>query len=259
VSLPIPTDVPFAVGALLNSSLRLLWPQRAPLLRAIALPLAMILLLSLTHDSAPLEGEAEEASGQGRGTWPAALLVVFLNFYAIAVFSTAWYRFLLGYGEPRLWPGINAAQFRLLGRMLLIYLLPVLPLVLIGKTFVPTPLLAVASLALIYIALRWSLVLPAAAVGVPLTLRQSWRATAGNAVPLFLAPLFGCLVIGAVVAVPGLMVAGFFIESGEARPDSVAALILWLEFGLLALLSLAQAAAVLAMSVVRLVPDPQNA
>ena len=140
-----------------------------------------------------------------------------------------------------------------------IYLVPILPLTLIGATFVPTPLLVAASLALIYIALRCSLVLPAAAVGVPLTLRQSWRATAGNAVPLLLAPFFGSLVIGAVVAVPGLMLAGFFIPSGEARPDSVAALILWFEFGLLAMLSLAQAAAVLAMSVVRLVPDPQNA
>jgi hypothetical protein len=259
VTLPIPTDVPFAVGPLLGGSLRLLWPWRAPLLRAMALPLALIVLLSLTQDGAPLESEAEDASQQGEAIWQVTIVVIFLNLYALAVFSAAWYRFLLGYGEPRLWPGIDAAQFRLLGRMLLIYLLPMLPLVLIGKTVLPGLLLVPASLALFYIALRWSLVLPAAAVGVRLTLRQSWRATAGNAVPLFLAPFFGSLVIGAIVAVPGLMLAGFFIESGEARPDGVAALIIWFEFGLLLMLSLAQTAAVLAMSVVRLVPDPQNA
>ena len=72
MTLPIPTDLPFAVGPLFGGSLRLLWPQRAPLLRAMALPLALILLLSLTHDSAPLETGArgsELGRARRRGRW----------------------------------------------------------------------------------------------------------------------------------------------------------------------------------------------
>lgn len=263
MTLPIPTDTPYTLSALLGVSLRVLWRERTALLRAMALPLALILLLSLTQQGAPLdgtaiEGEAAAETPQADANWPVALLVLVVDLYAVAVFSVAWYRFLLGYGAPRLWPGLDRDQLRFFWRMLLIYLVPLLPLLPIGKTFVPAPLLVVASLALIYVALRCSLVLPAAAAGVPLSLQRSWRATAGNAVPLFFAPLFGSFVIGAMLAVPSLMVAGFFIPSGDAPPEGFAAFLLWLEFGLVSLVTLAQAAAVLAMAAVKLVPDPQG-
>lgn len=256
VTLPIPTDAPYNVSALLGGSLRVLWLQRTALLRAMALPLAAILLMSLTQPGAPLEGEA--ASAPAEAGWMLPLLGLLIDVCAIALFIVGWYRFLLGYGTPRLWPGLDAAQLRFFALMLLIYFLPLLPLVLVGKTVLPAPLLALVSLGLIYVALRWSLVLPAAAVGVALPLRRSWQATAGNAAPLFFAPLFGSIVVGAVVAVPILLLTGFFVDSGRQPTGSVAALILWCGTAFVTLVTLAQAAAVLAIAVVRLVPDPQS-
>jgi hypothetical protein len=225
------------------------------------LPLALLLLQGLLSDSAPLEGEAAETaeSPQAENDWPVALLLAFLGLYAIAIFSVSWYRLLLGHGPPRLWPGLDRTQLRFLGRMLLLLLMPLAPALLLDLLGLAPAVCILAGLFFVYLSLRWSLVLPAAAVGVPLTLRQSWRATRGKALPLLLAPLFGALVIGAVVSAPLLLLAGLFIQPGGGPPGPFAAFLLWLEFGFLALVTVAQGAAVLALAVVRLVPDPRNA
>jgi hypothetical protein len=260
MTLPLPSDGTYGVGLLLGGSLTVLWRQRVALLRAAALPLALMLLQALFQDRAPLQAEPDDAAAldpaRADGPW-VTLLLAFVNLYAVAIFNVAWYRFLLGYGRPGLWPGLTRAQLRFLARMLLLILLPATPLLLLA-TSLPAPLLLLAALALIYLALRWSLVLPAAAVGVRLTFRKSWRATRGRALPLFLAPLFGSLVIGAFLSAPLLLLAGMFIDPGGGPPDPFAAFLLWLEFGLLALVIVAQGAAVLAIAVVRLVPDPRN-
>lgn len=259
----LPTDGTYSLGLLLSGSLRLLWPQRVALLRAAALPLALLLLQGLLSDRAPLQGEAdatadvEDPEAETGGLVP--LLLAFLGLYAIALFSVAWYRFLLGYGTPRLWPGLNLAQLRFFGRFLLLLLAPVAPVLLLDLLGFGSVVIVLACLGLYYFSLRCSLVLPAAAAGVPLSLRQSWRATRGKVLPLLLAPLFGSLVIASLVATPLLLLAGLFIEPGGGPPDPFAAFLLWLEVDLVALLAVAQGAAVLAIAVVRLVPDPRTA
>ena len=76
--------------------------------------------------------------------------------------------------------------------------------------------------------------------------------------PLFLAPLLGSVVIAAMVGMPFLLFAGFFIDANQAHLDPFAALLLWFEFSVVTLLTVAQASAALAIAVVRLLPDPQN-
>jgi hypothetical protein len=261
----LPTDGTYSLGLLLGGSLRLLWPQRVALLRAAALPLALLLLQALLSDRAPLQVqgeagatvEAEDPQAETGGLVP--LLLAFLGLYAIALFSVAWYRFLLGYGRPSLWPGLNLTQLRFFGRFLLLLLAPVAPVLLLDLLGFASVVIVLACMGLYYFSLRCSLVLPAAAAGVPLSLRQSWRATRGKVLPLLLAPLFGSLVIASLVATPLLLLAGLFIEPGGGPPGPFAAFLLWLEVDLVALLAVAQGAAVLAIAVVRLVPDPRTA
>lgn len=267
MTLPLPSDGSYGLGLLLGGSLKVLWQQRRAFLRAAALPLALAMLQVLVDGRAPLQGEGADddlagdlaagADPELAPPWPVTLLLALWNLFAIAIFSVAWYRLLLGYGLPRLWPGLHQAQLRFLGRMLLLLLLPLAPLLLLGGA-IPHPLLAVAVLALVYLSVRWSLVLPAAAVDVRLSFRQSWRATAGKAWPLFLAPLLGAVAIAFLVALPFLLLAGFVVDANEAEPGPLASFVLWLEFELLVLLAVAQAAAVLAIAAVRLAPDPQR-
>ncbi|HKY96029.1 MAG TPA: hypothetical protein VJL84_12025 [Kiloniellales bacterium] len=260
MTLPVTSDAPYGLVLLLGGSLKLLWRSRRALLRAMTLPLVLMLLVSLPYDTAPLQVAGQPAAAsQAERSWPVVLLLILLDLGAIAMFSVAWYRFLLGYGEPRLWPGLHLAQLRYLGRLLFLSLLPAAPLLMIGESMIPGAVLVAISLALLYVAVRWSLVLPAAAVGARVSLARSWRATAaGHAPPLLFAPFFGLVVLSAIVGMPFLLFAGFFIDANEPRPDRFAALLLWFEFDVLALLAMAQASAALAIAVVRLLPDPQN-
>jgi len=262
MTLPLPSDGAYGLGLLLGGSLRTLWQQRTAFLRAAVVPLAIMLVQGLLNSGAPLEGDPFDLPTDEVAVapnWTVTLFLTFLDLLAIAIFSVSWYRFLLGYGRPGLWPGLHGVQARYLWRMVVLAVLPLAPLLLLTGEDARSPLILAACLALLYPALRCSLVLPAAAAEVPLSFRQSWRATAGSVLPLLLAPLLGSLAIAFVVGLPFLLLAGLFLDAGQPHPGPVAAALLWLEFGLVALLTVGQAAVVLAIAAVRLVPDPQNA
>src|SRR5262249_11598290 len=155
-------------------------------------PLALSLLTALLADGSPLEMQpAEVPPPQAEHAWPVVFVIGWLDLFAIAMFNVAWYRFLLGYGLPRLWPGVSRTQLRTLCLMLLLALVPAAPLLLLIAFQLSPPLVFGLCLIALYLSVRWSLVLPATAVGVRLTFQQSWRATAGKALPLFFAPFIG--------------------------------------------------------------------
>jgi hypothetical protein len=276
---PLPAGGPYGLGPLLGGSLAALGRNLGAFGTAALLPLALLLLKHLLAGAVGAEPPAltvSEGEGSlrlrfqpGGGLGPLGLL---LDAVAATLFAVAWHRFLLGHEAPRPVPRLAARHLRFLGLALLLGLLPMAPLVLAGwleqdpePGFQGLPALLVLLglvwfLPGLYLALRWSLTLPAAAVDVALTRAQSWQATRGKAAPLILAPLLAGLLVFAASAVAFLLLGGLAGPTGGEAPEPAPGgglALLFQAVGELAFLAeLALFAGILSLAVTRLVPDP---
>jgi hypothetical protein len=195
---------------------RFVFGQPVRLVTALALPFLLWLLLQWVV--APLIVEAfhavwsptngESGALLGKGKYVAGKAV-----YAVIVatiqtlFAVAWHRFvLLGptSARPRPIPPWRHRHWYFLGYLLLLefvfYVPTDLPLLFAVSTYVQVPISPwvilgayMSNLAVLYLAARLSLVLPARAIDQELTLRQSWRRTQGQGLRLLAATLLSML------------------------------------------------------------------
>ncbi len=260
----------YSLGLLLRGSCVALLLHRRALLTAAALPFVLLLLNQLLLgplDAAPPAADLDpDLPPVATGIALRDLLAALVKLLAATLFAVSWHRFLLGYEAPRLLPRLGRRHRRYFGCLLLVVLLPLAPLLLVNATApagqgAPPGAVGGGVVWLLiggYLAQRFSLTLPAAAAEVPLTLRDSWRATRGHMLPLFLAPLIGGLLALALAALLFLVLIGPLLDPGRVGGggDGLRLLAALALGQALLLVEVALAAGILSHAVVRLIPDP---
>lgn len=255
----------YSVPTLFGGSLKALVGAPRALLTAAALPFALLMLRNLllppggskTGAPAPAPGQID-LSGLGD------ILGLVIDVAAATLFAVAWHRFLLGHGRPLLLPHPDRQHARFFWRLLGMSLFLLAPMIL-GSLLGVAGLEALRALLMItalwvilavYLVLRSSLIFPAVAVGVPLTLRQSWQVTRGRLAPLFLS----LLVAGFILFILSVILLQFAAAlSGLPAEEEVAArpsLLVLAAGEVIFLLELAMSAGILSLAAMRLIPDP---
>jgi len=126
------------------------------------------------------------------------LALVAVNIIAMTLFAVSWHRLALLGERPRLIPEVRSEHIRFaLVAFALVFGLSSILMVGFAFTLVQpagmATILALILALLVYIKL--SMLLPAAAVGVPCRIQDAWRMTSGQVLPLFWASLLALLPI----------------------------------------------------------------
>ena len=146
------------------------------------------------------------------------LALVAVNIIAMTLFAVSWHRLALLGERPRLIPEVRSEHIRFaLVAFALVFGLSSILMVGFAFTLVQpagmATILALILALLVYIKL--SMLLPAAAVGVPCRIQDAWRMTSGQVLPLFWASLLALLPILMVLlsgALPGLFGEGLLAD-----------------------------------------------
>ena len=179
---------------IVSKAVTLVWTNLGAAIRATAVPFGLMAAMPVLFLQGPVPGEAPLQPGH--------VLVAVLSFLLFAWGSSAWHRYVLLEELPAplprpggaafieyLWASIRTGAFTLA-----IIVLAILAISLLAGAFGSLsgavggggvfPLVFGGVVLIAYVGLRVSLVLPAAALGRRMSLRQSWQATrpAWNAV-----------------------------------------------------------------------------
>ena len=190
--------VKHAILMVVNNFLDALRVSVGPILLVIGLGLLIAIVLQIDPmvlmNADPADPEAMAAiAPQAMGLLVFVVAATLIVLFGLSWIAVAWHRFVLLEEYPRAMPALrDRPVWPYLGRSivlaLLLFLVMVPLLAIVGGVLAPVILsggvLAQALLSLIlgivfsYLWLRWSLVLPAVAVGRPMGIGESWRATA---------------------------------------------------------------------------------
>ena len=175
---------------IVSKAVTLVWVNLGAAIRATAVPFGLMAAVPVLFLQGPVSGEAT--------LQPEHVLVAILSFLLFAWGSSAWHRYVLLEELPAplprpggaafveyLWASIRTGAFTLA-----VIVVAILVISLLAGAFGPLlgagvyPLTFGGVVLIAYVGLRVSLVLPAAALGRRMPLRQSWQATrpAWNAV-----------------------------------------------------------------------------
>jgi hypothetical protein len=162
-----------------------------PIILALVASVAIVGILQISPARIAWELSTNSISGN---TGLAVLLLLLLYIFVSAWIAVAWHRFILLEDYPGLLPAVSGRPIMpyigktlMLGLVMMLALIPALLVIgLLSAVFDPTSgLFSIIGIGLMlyfsYMWLRFGLVLPATAVGRPMGVTESWRATAPHA------------------------------------------------------------------------------
>lgn len=196
-------------------------------LRVSVIPYAILIAawtLVFVTSGLPLTTDPEVMAASG-GNIGAMTLLLFLALIVFSVFvfgwvAVSWHRFILceeytafvpAISDRPIWPYIGRSF--LLGLLITVIAIPVFIVVgLLSAPFAEASMVVpfIAALAgisgLAYLWMRWAIVLPSTAIGVPMTGSEAWAATAPHAQTIFVV----VLILMAINVIPAVLLQGVY-------------------------------------------------